>query len=79
MTGEITLLGKVLPIGGLKEKILGARAAGIKRIIIPRENEQDLSEIEEEIKEGIEFIFADKMEDVIKEAFYAEFALNSAT
>lgn len=79
MTGEITLLGKVLPIGGLKEKILGAKVTGIKRIIIPGENQQDLSEIEDEIKEGIEFIFADKMEDVIKEAFYSEFLLNSAT
>ena len=56
MTGEITLRGKVLPIGGLKEKVIGAHRAGIKKIFIPNENLVDLDEIPEEIKKDIKFI-----------------------
>jgi ATP-dependent Lon protease len=55
MTGEITLSGKLLPIGGLNEKILAAKQAGIKRILLPRKNENDLSELPAELKEGLTF------------------------
>ena len=68
MTGEITLRGNVLPIGGLKEKILAAKLAGIKRVLIPEKNIKDLAEIEEEITEGMQITTVSVMEDVIKEA-----------
>jgi len=69
MTGEITLRGRVLPIGGLKEKILAAKTAGIKKILIPKENEKDMEEIEQEIKAGLEFVFIEEMQDVIPHVF----------
>ena len=68
MTGEITLRGRVLPIGGLKEKILAGKKAGIVKIILPKQNERDLKEIEPEIKQGLEFVLAETMEDVIQNA-----------
>ena len=68
MTGEITLRGRVLPIGGLKEKILAGKKAGIVKIILPKQNERDLKEIEQEIKQGLEFVLAETMEDVITNA-----------
>lgn len=68
MTGEITLRGRVLPIGGLKEKILAGKKAGIIKIILPKQNERDLKEIEQEIKQGLEFVLAETMEDVIQNA-----------
>jgi ATP-dependent Lon protease len=68
MTGELTLTGQVLPIGGLKEKALAAQAAGIKRVIAPRLNEQDIDEIPEHLRKDIEFIFVDRIEDVLAEA-----------
>ena len=68
MTGEITLRGNVLPIGGLKEKILAAKLAGIKRVLIPEKNIKDLAEIEEEITEGMQITTVSVMEDVIKAA-----------
>lgn len=66
MTGEITLRGTVLPVGGIKEKVLAAHRAGIAEIILPRENEKDLEDIPEEISSEIKFSFADRIEDVIK-------------
>ncbi len=69
MTGEITLRGRVLPVGGLKEKILAAKVLGIKKVLVPKENEKDISEISEEIKEGLTILFMETMNDVIKEAF----------
>ncbi len=69
MTGEITLRGKVLGIGGLKEKVIGAHRAGIKIIYIPRENERDLDEIPEEVRKDIKFITVDKYEDVFNSIF----------
>ena len=69
MTGEITLRGKVLPIGGVKEKILAARRAGIKNIILPVKNEKDLTELPEEVKKAVKIHFADKIEDVVKIIF----------
>jgi len=69
MTGEITLRGQVLPIGGLKEKVLAAHRAGIKAIIIPKWNEKDLEDIPKEIQEKIRFYPVEKMQDVLKIAF----------
>ena len=68
MTGEITLRGQVLPVGGIKEKVLAAHRAGIKTILLPRDNEQDLDDIPEEIRKSVTFIFVDMVEDVIKNA-----------
>ncbi|MCI6017685.1 MAG: endopeptidase La [Clostridiales bacterium] len=68
MTGEITLRGRVLPIGGLKEKILAAKLAKIQTVIVPKKNEKDIDELEKEITEGIEIVFAETMEDVLKTA-----------
>ena len=69
MTGEITLTGRVLPIGGLKEKLLAAKLRGMKKILIPEKNTKDLKEISDEIKEGLEIIKVSNMEEVIKEVF----------
>ena len=69
MTGEITLRGRVLPIGGLKEKLLAAKNAGMKTVCIPKENEQDLTEISEEIIGDMEIIPVEHMDQVIKAAF----------
>ncbi len=71
MTGEITLSGQVLPIGGLREKSLAAQRAGLKRIIFPRENEPDLDELPPETRKALEFIPADTIEDVFANAFTA--------
>ena len=68
MTGEITLRGNVLPIGGLKEKSISAHRAGIKTIIIPHDNEKDLDEIPDIVKDNVKIIFADKIEDVLQVA-----------
>ena len=69
MTGEVTLRGRVLPIGGLKEKILAAKTAGVKTVLVPKENEKDVEEISKEIKSGVEIIFVEKMSEVIERAF----------
>jgi len=66
MTGEITLTGLVLPIGGLKEKVLAARRAGLKRVIAPRGNQKDLRDLPEEVRQEMEFVFADRVEDVLR-------------
>jgi ATP-dependent Lon protease len=68
MTGEVTLKGKVLPIGGIKEKILAARRAGIKKVILPKENEKDLTEVPEIVKQGMEFIFVSNLDEVFSQA-----------
>ena len=67
MTGELTLRGRVLPIGGIKEKILAAKQAGIKKVIVPHGNQKDFIEIAEDIKEGLAFHFVETMNDVISE------------
>jgi ATP-dependent Lon protease len=69
MTGEITLTGQVLPIGGVREKALAAQRAGLKRVIIPRENEPDLSELPPETRDALDFVLADSIEDVFAAAF----------
>lgn len=72
MTGEITLRGRVLPIGGLKEKTLAAKNAGIKTVCVPKKNEKDILEISPEIKKGLEIVFVETMQDVLKVAFVPE-------
>ena len=71
MTGEVTLRGRVLPIGGLKEKILAAKMAEVKTVLVPKENEKDIEEIPEEIKEGLEILFVETMEEVAGHALLA--------
>ena len=68
MTGEITLHGKVLPIGGLREKTMAAYKAGIKTVIIPKDNKADLEEVDDVVKENLEFVFAEDLRDVLKTA-----------
>ncbi len=68
MTGEITLRGRVLPIGGLKEKILAAKNAGIKKVLVPGKNERDIAEISDEVKKGLTIVYVDTMEEILKEA-----------
>jgi ATP-dependent Lon protease len=66
MTGEITLRGRVLPIGGLKEKLLAALRTGLKTVIIPSENEKDLADIPDNVKKGLEIVPVANMEEVLK-------------
>lgn len=68
MTGEVTLRGKVLPIGGLKEKLLAAKSAGIKKVLVPQENKPDVEELEEEITGGLQIVFVTKVKQVLKES-----------
>ena len=68
MTGEITIRGRVLPIGGIKEKVLAAKSAGLKKVILPLENEGDLKELPENVTTGIEFVLAKHMDEVLSHA-----------
>ena len=68
MTGEITLSGLVLPVGGIKEKVLAARRSGLRRVILPRDNERDLRELPEEVRRQMEFILVDRIEDALAAA-----------
>jgi ATP-dependent Lon protease len=68
MTGEITLRGRVLPIGGLKEKLLAALQGGIKRVLIPRDNEKDLADIPDNVKKGLEIIPVGHLDQVLLHA-----------
>ena len=72
MTGEITLHGRVLPIGGLREKTMAAYKEGIKKVIIPEKNRADLEEVDDVVKENIEFVFAKKLDDVLDNALVKE-------
>ncbi|MGC9044336.1 MAG: S16 family serine protease, partial [Myxococcota bacterium] len=78
MTGEITLRGKVLPVGGIKEKVLAAARMGISRIILPKYNEADLADIPANIKSKLEFIAVSSMEEVLKNAI-ADFEVLAPT
>ena len=79
MTGEITLRGKVLPIGGIKEKILAAKRAGIKEIILCKDNEKDIDEIKQEYLQGLTFHYVTEMEEVLKLAVTQEVVKNPKT
>jgi len=72
MTGEITLRGDVLPIGGLKEKVLAAKGAGVRAVILPRLNERDLAEIDPEFKRGLRFHFVDHLDEASRLALQPE-------
>ena len=69
MTGEITLRGRVLPIGGLKEKTLAAKNAGIKTVLVPKKNQKDMDEIEDEIKQGLSIVYMETIKDALNAAF----------
>jgi ATP-dependent Lon protease len=69
MTGEITLTGQVLPIGGVREKVLAAQRAGLKRVILPRDNEHDLDDLPAETKAELDFVLVDHVEEVLEHAF----------
>ena len=71
MTGEITLRGRVLPVGGLKEKILTARRAGLKTVIIPRRNEKDLADLPRQARKDLRLVLVDHLDDVLKVALTA--------
>lgn len=79
MTGEVTLRGLVLPIGGLKEKTLGAVRAGIKRVIIPKLNEKDLSEVPAEVKKKLKFVLAENVDEVLAAALHPSRGLTKPT
>jgi len=68
MTGEITLRGKVLPVGGIKEKVLGAHRAGIRTIILPKRNEKDLEDVSAAVRTEMHFVFVDTIEQVLDAA-----------
>jgi ATP-dependent Lon protease len=68
MTGEITLQGKVLPIGGVKQKVLAAHRAGLTEVIVPRRNEGDLDDVPEKVREEMSFTIADTADDVLETA-----------
>jgi len=72
MTGEITLRGSVLPVGGIKEKVLAAHRAGVKKIILPKENEKDLKDIPDEVKSDLAFVTVERVEEVLEEALGLE-------
>jgi ATP-dependent Lon protease len=67
MTGEMTLTGLVLPIGGVKEKVLAARRAGLRRVILPKGNQKDLRDLPDDVRKEMEFVFANRVEDVLTE------------
>ena len=68
MTGEVTLRGRVLEIGGVKEKVVGAHLAGLKKIILPKHNKKDLEEIPEYVTKDLQFVFVDQVEEVLSES-----------
>jgi ATP-dependent Lon protease len=68
MTGEITLRGRVLPIGGIKEKVLGAHRAGLRRVLLPRRNEADLDDIPSDLRKEMQFVMVDAIDEVLRQA-----------
>lgn len=76
MTGEITLRGKVLPVGGIKEKVLAAHRAGIKKVLLPHENEKDIDDIPENVRKNLDFVLLDNMDEVLEHALVKESSRN---
>jgi ATP-dependent Lon protease len=72
MTGEITLRGRVLPVGGIKEKVLAAHRAGIKTFIMPKRNKKDLDDVPHEIVEALRFVFVERMDEVLMVALHSD-------
>ena len=72
MTGEVTLRGRALPIGGLKEKLLAAKMAGIREVLVPVENRKDIEEISEEIKQGLVITYVKDMKEVLARALVSK-------
>ena len=79
MTGEITLRGAVMPVGGIKEKVIAAHRAGVERIILPRRNEKDLREVPDEVKQQLKFDFVDTVQDVLKVALNLDVSSGSGS
>jgi ATP-dependent Lon protease len=77
MTGEITLRGMVMPVGGIKEKVMAAHRAGIEKVILPKRNQKDLKDVPEEIRTQMRFVFAETAADVLKEALDLDVAANT--
>jgi ATP-dependent Lon protease len=69
MSGEITLRGRILPVGGIKEKVLAARRAGIRTILLPRRNQKDLSEVPDAAKKDMKFVFVETVDDMLPVVF----------
>ena len=78
MTGEISLSGLVLPVGGIKEKVLAAHRAGIKRVILPKSNEKDLKEVPQEVREDLVFILVERIEEVLPAVFNCDIAAHGS-
>ena len=76
MTGEVTLTGLVLPVGGIKEKVLAAHRAGLRHIILPKQNEKDLAELPSEVRAELDIVLASHVKDVLKAAIPGIFALD---
>jgi ATP-dependent Lon protease len=72
MTGEITLRGKVLPVGAIRDKVLAAHRGGIKKVMIPKDNELDLLEVPAEMRETLEIVLVEHVDDVLNAALHAE-------
>ncbi len=72
MTGEITLRGRVLPVGGVKEKVLGAHRAGVRRVLLPQRNERDLHDVPVHVRRQVEFVFVQRMDEIVAEALVPE-------
>jgi ATP-dependent Lon protease len=68
MTGEITLRGKVLPVGGIKEKVLAAHRAGVRTVVLPRRNERDIEDVPDDVRRDVQFVLADEVDEVLREA-----------
>ena len=79
MTGEVTLRGKVLPVGGVKEKVIAAKSAGIKRVILPTKNEKDLEDVSEPVRKALSFDFVDEIDEVLDLVFGERLGKRSQT
>jgi ATP-dependent Lon protease len=79
MTGEISLRGLVLPVGGIKEKIVAAHRAGIRKVLLPARNRKDLEDVPQSVRDEIKFVFCERVDDVVREALGIEFNAASVT